>query len=448
MNGPLVESDTPSAMPAEPWAQALPASLRKLDIARLPAQFRKANAALHIYPVQGSYSLVMRRAFNALLVLTHEALRRLGPDAVQRAVAESRVLRFEAHAADLMRLMGRGKSNNFQDLYDALYALKHMDVVWGVSSEQGRLWTKEATLLSQYEHDKGELVAWMWLPDVLGLLFGEDSLYTPLDWALLLQFRSSYTVALFENVWRYRNLGGTPRWTPDEWIRLIAGPNRYAEYRVFKNMVLKPALAELNELADSPMRLALEEQRGARAKVVGVRFVITNNAINAKSTVGVATARATPSALALRIEALGVAKHRVARLLTEHEPAYLERQAALTEKEARQRLRAGQPLKNVAGFFIRAVEQGYEKAEPAPTPLASPFPVSLPPLPADLAARDQANTAVAWFEQQPESEQQRLMAVCLATQPAAVRASHARHGIKGPLVRAALAAWLQAQGLC
>lgn len=324
------------------------------DSERRPLRtLRKANAAVHLYPVKGNYSLPMRRVFNALLALGHAKLSRMPADTVERLTSQEKVLRFETTATELKKLVGWEGSNNNENLYEVLDALQRLQAVWDVMDGDGGHWTEKATLLSQWGRTPEGRVRWLWTPDLFALLFDPANPYTPLDLALTRQFRSKYTLALFENVFRYRRLGHTPWRSMKDWKLLIAGSDRYDEMAEFKRTVLGTALKELKATPDAPVDVAVEERRGPYNRIEAMRFVITPRR---QPGLGVDLPAPRNAELEKGLMEMGVKPEVARRLMAEHDDAYLMSQLALTR-----RAHAKKPLANPAGFLVRAIEERYRE---------------------------------------------------------------------------------------
>lgn len=331
--------------------EVVEAPLEELGASRVPRTLRKANAAVHIYPAQGNYSLPMRRLFNALLALAHAKLRRMPAGTVEQLVMEQKVLRFEASVSDIKALIGWTRSGDNESIYEMLKSMQKLAAVWDVLDTSGERWQEHSTLLSQWGRTEAGKLRWAWMPDLFGLLFDPANPYTPLDLALSRQFNSRYTLALFENAFRFRHIKATPWRKPDEWKLLLAGHDVYKDFREFRRSVLKSALEEIRKTPTCPIELELEEKRGQFNRVEAMRFVIKpkpQTALNLPL-----PADENPRLLANLLQ-LGVSEEKARQLLRDYDSMYLERQVEFVDRE-----RAKKPIRNVAGFFIKAVEDRY-----------------------------------------------------------------------------------------
>lgn len=243
-------------------------------------QFKKANSVIAVYPINGQYSLGMRKMFNALLALAHVYFKSKPVTYLAELVAADQAVRLEASVRDVKELIGWGSSNNTDALYQTVKALSRLTVRWDAWSETGRQkWFDEAHLISKIGiSEDRKFIRMAWLPELAALLFDPSRPYTPLDLELTRQFASKHTLALFENVYRYRNMPtkATPWRTPSEWRLIIVGTDSlsYKDYREFKRNALSPALKELRETPQCPIDIEMEEQRGMHNKIKALRFTI------------------------------------------------------------------------------------------------------------------------------------------------------------------------------
>lgn len=329
---------------------------------KLPTSLRKVNAAIHVYPTEGTYGLGMRRLFNVLLALSHNQIRAMGAEQFHAATAENKVVTFYSNAAQLRQAIGWEKSGANDVIYEMLDSLTTMKVVWDALAPDGKResWLENSTLLNQWGRSSRNRVSWRWLPDVASLLFDPKHPYTPLKLDLMRQFRSSYTVALFENVYRFHKLAPEVKYTPwrpvKDWQLLIVGPGRYTDYRDLKSKVFKTAMDELRQRSECPIEAELEEKRGPRNRVEQVRFRFWLKASLKPTAADAGTVEATDE-LGKQLQRLGVAPDKVAELAARYDHAYLAKQLGLTRRTHERK-----PLSNPAGYFVRAVEDGYEDA--------------------------------------------------------------------------------------
>jgi hypothetical protein len=403
----------------------------------------KANAAITVYPVSGRYSLVQRRLFNALNALARTAIARLEPHVFGAALNEAKVLRFEASAVDLRRLVGWAASNATDDIEAALDALQSLKVIWDQVTEDGTRSREHATLLGQWGLSVAGRVSWQWMPDVFRILFHPDSGYTPLDLELTRQFSSRYTLALYENTFRYRSIKqkATPWRTVHDWVLLLCGPDRYGSYKEFKRTVLKRAMSEMESTPTCPIRVELEEEKGARNAVRRLRFRIV---AKAQAPLDMEMPADIDPSLVMQMRQLGVREATCRELANDYDEAYLQRQLALTQRALAKRAGA---VSNPAGLFVRAVREHYADEITQGEAQAQARIEHERKLEAGRRLRTDWQTARAarvraWFEQGSVAERQALTQEFLKSTTPYLRKLFERHGETGRAFQASFANWL------
>lgn len=326
----------------------------------LPRAFRKANAVVHMVSLDGAYTLVQRRGFNVLNGLAQAKLESLAPSLLQDLLDEKMALTFSAPMADVMRLVDWGNSHNVATLYGSLAGLLNLPVRVDYLDEHGGAWKAETRLLGDIARSEdGRMLEWAWSPRMFGLMFNPAHSFTPIDFDVSRQFSSRYSMALFENTYRYRNFrqrGGAPAtpWRPvHDWRLLVAGPRLYRQTNEFMRSCLRPAVAEVNETLTSPVSLEMQVQRGKPAnRIESIRFVIhpkTQRPLAMEMPLGLR-----PDLVA-HLKRLGLAEDKIVTLTQQHDQALLLERVAFTD-----RAHARKPLLNPAGFFLKALDELYE----------------------------------------------------------------------------------------
>jgi hypothetical protein len=249
---------------------------------------QKPVPVVHMYPVQGEYDLFTRRLFNVLLVETYKTWDKMTTELQAQYVAERRVLRFRSKVSDLRRQLGGTKSN--RRVVQAMRKLYRLEFKFDVMEDdlaRGR-WKMHSRLIFQVggrkpgagpdgkdivtglddvEDELVNEVTWEFPPDVFEMLV-ERRYYAQIDLMLANSWRSQFTLALYENTFRYRNNPGrlTARLPVEEWMDLIGNGSpalaRYkvvGGYRYFKREMLKPAMDEMNSSEVCPIKVEVDE---------------------------------------------------------------------------------------------------------------------------------------------------------------------------------------------
>lgn len=388
-----------------PKYEIVDAPVGELVSTELPRTFHKSNAVVSGQTIKGNYSLMMRRLFNAILGLSWTRVKTMSPQELHDVYMQQKVIRFESSGADIKRLIGWERSGDYTGIYEGLDALQGLKFKWDTKAEDGKTWTESNALLSQWGRrgDNGK-IAWSWMPDMFALLFDPDKPYTPMDLALLRSFNSKYTLALFENCFRWRKIGATPWRAARDWVLLIAGPDVYKGFGEFNRTALKPSIIEINNTPDCPVTVEVEEKHGRYNRVEQLRFRIQ---FKKQSPLGLSLPADFDQDFYDRLKKLGLTEAKIRQLILEHDVAYLKEQLKATYKEV-----AKGQVENPPGYFIWRVENRYQ------VQLASDEELIQKVLDerksrdsvtaGDTAKADIRNIALAWYAALSAEEQARL----------------------------------------
>jgi len=210
-------------------------TLARVSDVRLPVEFKKATAAIHIAP-KSRITLVQRKAFNILLANALSAHEHLD----QTTYSISLPLLLKELDFD---------SNNTAHVKAALRHLNVLQVQWEAIDNQGREKWGVATMIAEAEI-VGNRVFYSFAPRTKQMLL-DPEFYGRISLEIQKQFQSQYAFALYENCVRFVDVGKTSILTVGEWRDLLnALGDYYAEFKNFSRKVLKPAIAEVNEVSD------------------------------------------------------------------------------------------------------------------------------------------------------------------------------------------------------
>lgn len=229
----------------------------KLDTRKI---IKKNVEAIHI---STKLNLLERKLFNALLYNAYENM--LGEDVHTITVQKlTELIDFD--------------SNNTKHLEKALKNLVDTSISWDFLKEnqKGRK-TREigaSSLLSFYRIEKGVCV----YQYSEGL---KEKLYNPVVFACIelniqKKFSSKYSLSLYENCYRFKNVGKTG-WIALEVFKKLLGAGdekAYEEFKIFNNRILKPAIKEVND--HSNITIEPSFQKSGR-KISDISFSINEN---------------------------------------------------------------------------------------------------------------------------------------------------------------------------
>ena len=391
-------------------------------IAQMPAHLKKAAAAVHMYPLSGSYSHFTRRVFNALLALALREWNSLSVDQQVEVYDKRIVPRFRTTMAQLRVVLNLSEDDRGYDrLYEAIDCLYRLEFKFDVMEDLGQEWTVSSRLISQWARPKmgsGE-VEWEYPPDVLQMLL-RPMPFALINMRLANSLSSKYALALYENTCRYINNPGklTRRLPVEQWIQLIAGArNSYCqkEYKYFKRYVINPSLAELESSEHCSLRLTLIETKVARSKVTHLQFKVE---LKHQLPLPTEMGRGPDPRLAEGIRSLGINEKKLNELLVSMEEGDLQRVYDATLE----RVRKG-GVANKAGYFLKmceleltdeeVAEDAASLAESAPAPLL----LDAVAVQRADASRRQAKRLREVFEALPE-DQRKLLVAQFAQSPA------------------------------
>lgn len=217
---------------------------------------KKHVSAIHI---KAKLSLVQRKMVNALLFNSYDSL-----------------LTADEHSLPvplLCELVGID-GNNISHLKRALKSLTTTSITWDVLDDNGDSSWSFAALLSggtikngicTYRYDKG-LAKELYNPEI----------YSRINLGVIKKIKTSHTLVLYENCYRFISIGHTG-WWDIETLRDIMGLSESKSYGAFKDLnkhVLKPAIAEVNQVSN--IIIEMEYKRTGRA-ISGVRFLVRSN---------------------------------------------------------------------------------------------------------------------------------------------------------------------------
>ncbi|MEX3845563.1 replication initiation protein [Paraburkholderia sp. BR10882] len=231
---------------------------RKKTSLSLPNRpLRKAAAAIH---VSGQLSLLERKLVNVMLLNAYD---KLGTQKV-----------FTIPTAMLMAMVGWTGSKNVDTLKAALSNIMSTQIEFDLleTDHQPAHWRK-SNMIAEAEIVGG--ICSYEYPTKLAEMLADPDVYALIDVNVQNRFKKGSALTLFENCLRFKGVGRT-RFVPLQvWRKLLgAEAATYDEFKHFANMVIKPAVAEVNKVSNI---LVEPEYRKEGRRVVEMRFIITQN---------------------------------------------------------------------------------------------------------------------------------------------------------------------------
>lgn len=297
---------------------------------------KKNVSVIHI---NAKLSLIQRKLVNALLYNAYDHL--LSQDTHSLNVA-------------LLSEMIGFDSRNLAHLKTALTGLVETSIQWDVLEDNGSNSWEVATLLSfarirdgvcSYRYDKG-LAEKLYHPDI----------YSKINLSVVRDMRSAHALVLYENCYRFIELGHTAWWDLETFRRLmsIEDVQSYQEFKSLNRNVIKPAVTEVNRLSN--IQVELETRQKGRT-VTGLRFLLKPNP--QLSLIGMDQEDEVSQTQAYKaLVHDGISKALARTWMLEHTEEYILSKIEL----ARVRATSGKIKSSKAGFLKSAIEEDYRSA--------------------------------------------------------------------------------------
>ena len=294
---------------------------------------KKNVSTIHI---NARLTLTQRKLVNALLYNAYEEL--LSEDTHSIPVS-------------LLSEMIGFDSRNQAHLRQAIRGLTETSVEWDILEDDGTSVWEVSSLLSSariragvctYRYDKG-LAEKLKHPDI----------YSKINLSVIRELRSSHALSLYENCYRYVDIGHTGWWDLDVFRKLMSvdGLASYQEYKILKRDLITPSIREINKLSN--IQVEMETRRKGRS-VSGVRFLVKYN--KQLSLVGMEEEdEISESRAYLALREQGISKTLARSWVLEHEEAYIFEKLDLASSQAA----SGKIRSSKAGFLKSAIEEDY-----------------------------------------------------------------------------------------
>ena len=217
---------------------------------------KKNVSAIHI---NAKLSLLQRKLVNVLLYNAYDSL-----------------LTSDNHSVNVTLLceMIGFDSKNIAYLKQALKGMVETSVEWDILEDDGSQTWEVASLLSSakirrgvcsYRYDKS-LAEKLYHPDV----------YSKINLSVIKGMKSSYALILYENCYRFLNIGKTGWWDLSTFKKIMGVDNNgiYSQFKFLNRDLIKPAIKEVNHISN--INLQYETKRKGRI-INGIRFLVKLN---------------------------------------------------------------------------------------------------------------------------------------------------------------------------
>jgi hypothetical protein len=415
----------------------------------LPERLRKAVEVVHMYPVTGQYSHFCRRVFNALLVITTKGWQSIPAELQVKVLDERRVLRFAATVGEIGKVL-RATTKATERIYEAVENLYGQEFRFDAMGDMGDVHKVASRLISQYSRSSngtGE-VQWEFLPDVFEMLMSPGR-WAAIDIHLANRFNSGYSLALYENTYRYIGVLLTARLPIVDWVKLLVSPAsaetflEQGNYRYFKRDILVPAMRELESTEACPFTVELLETTGARRKVTHLQFRLH---LKEQAALDMDTSQTGDPRLEDKLRAYGLTERGIDQLLTRYEEPELRHHIAVFDK----RLAEG-GIRDIPAAFVHQVKNNYGGRPAASAEQVMPVAALAAP---DTRKQDEeafakhvSDRVRKYYLSQPRFVQEQLLQAFLQSPDTTnlVREHFSRKGFETPVVSGTFYAWLAKQ---
>ena len=295
---------------------------------------KKHVAAIHI---GAPLSLLQRKLVNALLYNAYDGL-----------------LTNQSHtisASVLCEMIGFD-SKNIAYLKAALKGLMETVVEFDVLEEDGKS-SWEAMVLLSYARIKDGECTYRYERALAEKLYHPD-VYSKINLSVLREMNSAHALVLYENCYRYVDIGRTAWWDVDVFRKLMAVDTMpsYKPFKALNRNVIQPAMKEVNKLSN--IQVSMETIMQGRT-VTSLRFIVQPNA--QLSLIGMEEDDAINSSPAYKaLLAEGISKTLARAWVLEHEESYIFEKLELANGQAAN----GKITSSKAGFLKAAIEEDFK----------------------------------------------------------------------------------------
>lgn len=218
-------------------------------------EFRKHVAAIH---TSGELSLVERKMTNVLLLNAYDAL-----------------LTKRTHklpVAHLCAMVGWEGSNNVDRLKEALRRLVSTTIEFNVMEDGKEAW--QVTSILSYGQIRDGVCTYRY-DEYLAERLYDPEIYATINVGVQKRFSGNYSLTLYENCLRYKDVGSTGWWDVARFRKIMGAENAaYDEFKYLKRDVIAKAVEEINRVSDV---LVDVEYRKEGRRVSELRFLVKEN---------------------------------------------------------------------------------------------------------------------------------------------------------------------------
>lgn len=314
----------------------------KQTIIKKDKYIKKHNAAIRSY---SEMTLLERKIANVLLY-----------NAYHKLTTESTYVISISQLLSLLSL----KTNDYQKLKQGIRQLMLTIIEWNVSKTNDLVFSEKTnkifdsketwqacTLLSSVQID-GTLIKYEY-SGMLRKWFYQPTFYSKINLYIQSQFKSAYSLCLYENCLSYLNCR-TTGWIDLQSFRKLMGvaPSQYKIFRDFNRRVLQSALREINKLSD--IDVVCETKKIGRV-VCAIKLCISNKkSIIPKN--ATCLENVSINNLVDTLISYGISKIKATLLIKQYGESYIKDKLDLINN-------ATVKIKNPIAYLIKAIEENW-----------------------------------------------------------------------------------------
>jgi plasmid replication initiation protein len=319
-----------------------------------PLILKKPVQATHMRINGGQINKTQRLAWQAMLKNAHD-IQKMSPDQDLEVYSISR--------STLMEMIGY-KSRNRKHLQDTLLAMLDLKVEWDVLNKDKTSAWGACVLMPHVEFNETQIL-YSFLPRMKPLLFNPE-IYSRLDLRIQSSLKTDAAVALYDWCNRYRKNPSkiTCEMSWEEWRWAIHGPvnetSSLNEYKFFKRDKLTSAMTDINLHSDLEVKL-IEDKDGGKS-VKNIKFSVAE-----KQVFEISITTVTNEKWDNLLLEIGVSKIDRSRIIANYSVEIIDAHYVYAMKRIQDKKQS--PLKDVAAYFVNAIDSGYAsgKVKPAST---------------------------------------------------------------------------------
>ncbi len=208
----------------------------------------------------GELNLVERKLVNVLLLNAYDKL-----------ITEKR---HEIPIKILAQMIGWSSSRAYDNLKEPLRNIKNTPIEMDLLGESGMQWTA-SSLLSEVSLNEDTGMVYYEYSSTMAQMLYDPEIYAIISASVQTRFKGGYTLNLYENCVRFKNVGSTGWWDLAKFRRLIgATAPTYDEFKRLSSFIIKKSVTEINKVSD----IVIEPHfTYSGRKVSGVKFLIKEN---------------------------------------------------------------------------------------------------------------------------------------------------------------------------